>query len=116
MEEAKKDLVKGKNFAKIGPFNECKNTFLYDQVKKIERYEVCRIIIHVRRLENVKKFLYSFLCDGSVDLVGRALDLHAKIGVRILDPKDQLLKRVVNDSLPNAREQCVFDTLKNSNC
>ena len=56
------------------------------------------------------KFKYSFLCDGSVDLVGRALDLHAKIGVRILAPKDQLLKRVVNDSLPN---ECVFDTLKN---
>ena len=54
MEEAKEDLVKGKNYAKIGPFNECKNTFLYDQVKKIERYEVCRIIIHVRRFENVK--------------------------------------------------------------
>ena len=34
MEEAKKEFVKGKNDASIGPLNECKNTFLYDQVKK----------------------------------------------------------------------------------
>ena len=34
MEEPKKDLVKGKNYAWIGPLNKCKNTFLYDKVKK----------------------------------------------------------------------------------
>ena len=60
-------------------------------------------------------FGHSFLSDGSVDLVGRALASHTKFGVRILAPKNlSCFKRVVNISLKNARQQGVFHMLKNS--